>query len=48
VAFYKDLEKKYPNLIKVNTIGKTWEDREIIEVTITKEQVAHWSRFFRG
>ena len=41
VAFYKDLEKKYPNLIKVNTIGKTWEDREIIEVTITKDVKNH-------
>jgi len=41
VAFFKGLENQYPNLFKVNIIGKTWENREIIEVTITKDIESH-------
>jgi len=36
VDFFKSAQKKHPNLFKVETIGKTWEDRDIIVVTITK------------
>ncbi len=41
VAYFRSIEKKYPNLIEVNVVGKTWEDREIIEVTITKDVKKH-------
>lgn len=36
VDFFKSAQKTNPDLFKVETIGKTWEDRDIIAVTITK------------
>jgi len=36
VDFFKSAQKSNPNLFKVESIGKTWEDRDIIAVTITK------------
>ncbi len=41
IALFKELETKYPNLIQTNIIGKTWEDRDILQVTITKEVQNH-------
>ena len=41
VELFYALEKRYPNLIEVNVIGKTWEERDIIEVTITKDVKRH-------
>ncbi|MEA2073075.1 MAG: M14 family zinc carboxypeptidase, partial [Campylobacterota bacterium] len=35
VDFFKSAQKTNPNLFKVETIGTTWEDREIIAVSIT-------------
>ena len=37
VDFFKSAQKSNPNLFKVESIGKTWEDRDIIAVTITKD-----------
>lgn len=37
VDFFKSAEQKNPKLFKVQTIGKTWEDRDIIAVSITKD-----------
>lgn len=37
VEFFKSAQKTNPNLLKVESIGKTWEDREIIAVSITKD-----------
>jgi len=34
-AFLYDMVAKYPNLISVQSIGKTWENRDIILATIT-------------
>jgi carboxypeptidase T len=36
VDFFKAAQKTNPNLFKVETIGKTWEERDIIAVSITK------------
>jgi len=36
VDFFKSAQKTHPNLFKLETIGKTWEEREIIAVSITK------------
>ena len=36
VDFFKSAQKTNPNLFKVESIGKTWEDRDIIAVSITK------------
>lgn len=36
VNFFKSAQKTNPNLFEVNVIGKTWEDRDIIAVSITK------------
>lgn len=36
VDFFKSAQKSNPNLFKVESIGTTWEDREIIAVAITK------------
>ena len=36
VDFFKSAQRTNPDLFKVETIGKTWEDRDIIAVTITK------------
>ncbi len=41
VELFYALEKEYPDLIEVNVIGKTWEERDIIEVTITKDVQNH-------
>ena len=37
VDFFKSAQKSNPNLFKVESIGKTWEDRDIIAVSITKD-----------
>ena len=37
VDFFKSAQKTNPNLFKVETIGTTWEDREIIAVSITND-----------
>ncbi len=37
VDFFKSAQKTHPNIFKVETIGKTWEDRDIIAVSITKD-----------
>ena len=36
VAFFKSAQTSNPNLFQVESIGKTWEDRDIIAVSITK------------
>ncbi|WP_455757670.1 M14 family zinc carboxypeptidase [Sulfurimonas sp.] len=36
VDFFMSAQKTNPNLFKVESIGKTWEDRDIIAVSITK------------
>jgi len=36
VAFFKEAERKNPHLFQVQTIGTTWEEREIIAVSVTK------------
>ena len=35
IAFLKECVKNYPNLITVQSIGKTWEDRDIVLATLT-------------
>ena len=35
VSFFKEAQKSNPELFSVETIGRTWEDREIIAVSIT-------------
>ena len=37
VDFFKSAQKTNPNLFDVQTIGKTWEDRDIIAVSITND-----------
>ena len=37
VDFFKSAQKTNPELFKVESIGKTWEDRDIIAVTVTKD-----------
>jgi len=49
--FFKSAEKKYPELISVDSIGKTWEDRDIIVVSITKNVKEHGNKpalFYTG
>ena len=41
VAFFKSAQKTNPNLVKLEVIGKTWEDRDIIAVSITKDVKTH-------
>ena len=41
VSFFKDAQQKYSDLLQVKTIGRTWEDREIIAVVITKKVESH-------
>ena len=41
VNFFKSAQKTNPNLFKVESIGKTWENREIIAVSITKDVKAN-------
>ncbi|MEA2099991.1 MAG: M14 family metallopeptidase [Campylobacterota bacterium] len=36
VDFFKSAQKTHPDLFKVESIGKTWEDRDILAVSITK------------
>ena len=37
VAFFKAAQKSNPELFSVEVIGKTWEERDIIAVSITKD-----------
>ena len=37
VAFFKEAQKNRPDLVKVESIGKTWENRDIVAVSITKD-----------
>jgi len=37
VDFFYEAEKKYPDFIKVNVIGKTWEERDIVLVSISDD-----------
>ncbi len=51
IIFFQKLQKEYPDLIEVNTIGTTWEDRPIIEVTISKNVAKHKTKpalFYTG
>lgn len=51
VSFFKNAQKNNPNLIQVETIGTTWEDREIVAVTITKQVSKHLEKpalFYTG
>ena len=51
VEFFKEAEISNPNLFKVQTIGKTWENREIIAVSVTKNIDKHLDKpalFFTG
>ncbi|MBL0708861.1 MAG: peptidase [Sulfurimonas sp.] len=51
IAFFKEAQKNNPDLFKVQTIGKTWENRDIIAVSITKEVKKHSDKpalFFTG
>ena len=41
VSFFQEAQKRYPDLVNVEVIGKTWEDREIIAVAITKDVHNH-------
>ena len=41
VAFFSELQRRHPDLISVDIIGKTWEERDIIAVTITKDISSH-------
>lgn len=35
VSYFKSLEEIYPEYIRVNTIGKTWEKRDILQITLS-------------
>ena len=51
VSFFKDAQKTNPDLFKVESIGKTWEERDIIAVTITKNVKSNLEKpalFFTG
>jgi len=37
VTFFNEAQKNRPDLVKVESIGKTWENRDIIAVSITKD-----------
>jgi carboxypeptidase T len=37
VNFFLEAEKSHPDLFKVSIIGKTWEERDIIVVTVSKD-----------
>lgn len=41
VNFFKEAEKTNPDLFKVESIGKTWENRDIIAVSISKNVNSH-------
>ncbi|ADN09796.1 M14 family metallopeptidase [Sulfurimonas autotrophica] len=51
VDFFHTAQKENPNLVKVETIGKTWEERDIIAVSITKNIDLHVNKpalFYTG
>ncbi|WP_294966846.1 M14 family metallopeptidase [Sulfurimonas sp.] len=51
VDFFKAAQISNPDLVKVESIGKTWEDRDIIAVSITKNINKHLDKpalFFTG
>lgn len=51
IEFFKQAQKTNPDLFKVESIGKTWEDREIIAVSITKNIDKHLEKpalFYTG
>ncbi len=51
VDFFKQAQKTNPDLFKVESIGKTWEDRDIIAVSISKNVKTHLNKpalFFTG
>jgi hypothetical protein len=51
VEFFESAQKSNPNLFKVKSIGKTWEDRDIIAVTISNNVIEHIDKpalFFTG
>ena len=37
VDFFYAAQKRYPNVFRVEVIGKTWEERDIIVVTVSKD-----------
>ncbi len=41
VDFFRSAQKKHPNLFLVESIGTTWEEREIIAVSISKNVQQH-------
>jgi hypothetical protein len=51
VEFFESAQKSNPNLFKVESIGKTWEDRDIIAVTISNNIKTHLNKpalFYTG
>ncbi len=51
IAFFKSAQESNPNLFKVQTIGKTWEERDILAVCITKNVDSHLEKpalFYTG
>ncbi|WP_434657361.1 M14 family zinc carboxypeptidase [Sulfurimonas sp. NW9] len=51
INFFNSAQKRHPNLVKVETIGQTWESRDIIAVSITKNVEAHLKKpalFYTG
>ncbi len=37
VDFFYQAQERYPNIFRVDVIGKTWEERDIIVVTVSKD-----------
>ena len=37
VDFFNHAQERYPNVFRVEVIGKTWEERDIIVVTVSKD-----------
>jgi carboxypeptidase T len=37
IDFFKSAQEQYPDIFRVEVIGKTWEERDIIAVCITKD-----------
>ena len=51
VAFFQEAEKSRPDLFQVQSIGKTWEGRDILAVSITKNVASHLEKpalFYTG
>ncbi|MCK4737849.1 MAG: peptidase [Sulfurimonas sp.] len=51
VEFFEAAQNSNPNLFKVESIGKTWEDRDIIAVSISKDVDTHLEKpalFYTG